>query len=253
MIKKNNYDYMTRVLGKATVYPIFVDCAETVDSYDAFWRDKFIEFSRKIFPKGISYDNQYLKFNKKKTAVLDLKAFDGNISIMTKEIMNFVKENTFLYSENDKNENKKLENRIHDEMSSIKLTWSSAGKKDRKNLISIFISNESRRLRLNSEEKESFNLFLRQGIKEGKVADNSIIVENNAIIKIETLIFCDDSRCFTLPQAIVKINRNYSRVKENSLLEKDSFISYKKKDRELSDILDKKALSRMRAINSIGM
>ncbi len=248
--RKPSSDY-SKLLKKKEHYPIFTRCAIFVKKLDDFWGDRLLELSRNIMPKGIKYENRCLTFSKKNKS-LDLSIYDDD-GEMAYDIIDFIKEHACVYSDKDKKKNKKTEDLLNEERARIDLTWSSASKKDRKTLIIIFIREESERLELSLEEKEEFSNFLKRGFKDGRIPDNNINLENNTIVSIDCLKFDEDTREFDLPSSTTKTFRSYSRPKENANLDKDSYISLKKKEAELIAKFISRSNNRKKNISSSGM
>lgn len=238
--------YTDKTMKKKIVFPIFAECAEIVES-DIFWRDRFMEYSKKVFPRNITFENNYLSFKKK--VFLDINSFEDRAKL-AREVMTFMRKHGNVLSESDKLEVQNIEDRINDERSNIELTWKFASKKDRKNLISNFVRDKSIQLELTQHEKAEFDLTIKQGLKENRISDNDITVDNNQITDISCLEFDFLTRKFSLPPPINRVIRNCSRARENSAYEKDTYVPLKKKYESFLENIIEKAELRMRNIEN---
>lgn len=177
---------------KPIVNPIFEKCALLTE--DTFWQSIFMDCARGKFPRGFTFKNNLLTHKKgSKITTLEL---NNSATETFSATMNFFQVAAGIMSAKDRHKlQQKEEEKLLEEMENdVDIEWSQIRKENFKEvLITEFISNVSKKMNFNEQEKRELTTTIKKGIMLKCFNSNNIIMEEGKIVEIDGLIYNEDT------------------------------------------------------------
>ena len=214
-----NRETITRPKGKsrstALINPVFMKIRRYID--DDYWKSFLEELAINKFPKGFSFKDGYLIYRKPgKTYKTKL---DDDREIAGKQTIEFFHEYASKYSPDEK----KI---VVEE--DYEITWKGLKNLEKYVYIEDYIKRMKSKWKLNQEEFAYFSNEITNGINNGSIKSNRIILKGKGIKKIEDVEFDRDTREFEIKLTSRRTNTKSKASKRVDPLVKQ-WIKYLKK------------------------
>ena len=212
---------------KSIIYNAIAVCSDIneLTDGDPFWTKILNDFSRGKPPaKGFTYDNDSVKYKRKS---IQLSSIDDDME-RTLALIHFIRENGKLFSDIDR-EQSTLRMDAWSEASSHDVTWKiySRNKKMRDQLLSYYISSLKTEYKLDKLQTFKVRALILEGVKDGRINETNIIINENAIVGINGLIANRGTKEFSLDPALrAKLKKTaLGKVKERDEYREDMVFS----------------------------
>ena len=187
---------------KPIINPIFEKCASLTE--DTFWQSIFMDCARGKFPRGFTFKNNLLT-HKKGTRLTTLEISNSPTDVYSATI-NFFQSIAGIMSVKDRRKLQKIEEeKLIEEMEKdTDLTWGKIRKENLKEiLLTEFITDVSKRMNFNSDEKKELTTTIKKGIILKCFNANNIIMEEGKIIEIDGLIYNEETNEYEIDQEYI--------------------------------------------------
>lgn len=172
------------------LHPPFSNMTEYTDV--DFWIKFLNSCSKNKFPKNFSYINKKLFYkSKQKKQQSFIKIDEDNLAETFENLKVFLKDKGILPSE------EKIEISSEKEKKVIEV-WKDVGKKNSTNYIYQFINDEQISNNLTEKEKNNLHSLVKLGLAGGIFNDNTIIIKDNKIEKLEFLLWDEKKRTYSI-------------------------------------------------------
>lgn len=206
-------------------HPIFNECSEYCNELykDNYWKSIFSQAAYGKYPRGYMFKDGILTF-RRGTKTQKIEISSAPIEAMN-QCIDFFKKTTGMKSDDDQIEEKKLyDKNTQENDSQLNLTWKEVKtkKKVKKILISLFVSNITKKYQLNDEERKQVSTLINMGIIMGYFSNESIVMELGEIKEISGLIFDEKLRTFSLSNTkplVKSSNRNKKIISSDEYLD----------------------------------
>ena len=205
---------------KEIINEIFVECAKVTE--DPFWVEKFNLAAIGKFPTNFYYHDNTLTY--KKGAKTNKVILSSNIRDAALSFMNFLRVNKSIFSPLDEQSTLNQEfDRINSSLNTEILTWEIATKKIKECLISHFIIDMTRMMNLLPDQSNQLRQIIQTGIFSNLFDKNNIILKNDRIFSIGSLLYDPQNKIFYIDSNLVpSTNRSYPKKKATNNMPKDT-------------------------------
>lgn len=190
-IKKKEPKFRTNTL----INPIFIKIKKHIT--DSYWKNFMDELALNKFPKGFGYKDGFLTF--RKPGKVCKTKLDDHPEIAGSQIIDFFHEYAARYSPEEK---ASLENKFQE------ITWKSLKNLEKTIYLEDYILKISELWELDEDEIEYFTTTIMNGVSNGSIKGNRILVEDKAIVEIEGVDFDLQTREFDIRLTSKRNNEN---------------------------------------------
>jgi hypothetical protein len=193
---------------KPIIHPLFISCIEFIK--DPFWEEKFTAAAYNKFPKGFTYYNGILSYQKgQKVSSLNLPKNPIETAYAFKDFLN---SKAGIISEIDQiNETNLLHNQI---VPRNPVDWKSAKSVFRECMIYDYVSTMRKMMTLSKAESDNLLYIIKKGINGKYFTKDNIFVINNRIYNIDGLLWNETLREFYINPLLKPIITNKSKSKK---------------------------------------
>jgi len=184
------------------VNPIFEKCVSLTE--DRFWQAIFMDCARGKFPRGFNFKNNLLTH--KKASRLTTLELSNSATEVFSGTMNFFQSTAGIMSVKDRQKLQKMEEeKLLEEMEKdTDITWSQIRKENLKEvLITEFITDVSKRMNFNEEEKNELTTTVKKGIILKCFNSNNIIMEEGKIVEIDGLVYNEETNEYEIDEIYI--------------------------------------------------
>lgn len=182
----------SKKFNKKLVYPLFLTFSELTT--DAYWVKKFHLWANGKLPKGFTFDNNVITFNKGPTWI-----GTNNPSEDVLSCIQFFMHYGGFFSKNDEMEAKKQSTDDDEEEPEEKNveSWTHFNKYEQEILVRMYVNDVAQsHLHLTPKETRLLLQTIRLGIATKNIANNAIEIKNNKISHIKGLMWNEQDRAF---------------------------------------------------------
>jgi len=206
-------------IKKNVVHEIFENMREY--NTDPFWDMFLLKASRGNFPKGFSFNENRLFYSLKSKYNFEIKLDENCDDCCFSELRDFVT-NKGILSDKDKEDmtSEQLKNIDETEDPPID-SWKNLGKLQMNSVFS-YISTLGEFYSLSISERKNLESMIRIGISSGYLNNKNIVVENCDIKDIITLLWCSETRSFSIDTKNTRLKKIKGSKSENVDLSTDN-------------------------------
>jgi hypothetical protein len=189
-------------------HQVFIDSQKHI--IDEYWINFFTDLAYNKFPKGFKYIEGCLCY--RKPGKIYKTKIDNYPDVAAKQIIEFFHQYGDIYSPQEKIS---VESEERDDV-----TWKSLKAIEKKSYLNRYINKTSKKWNLNDDQSCQFNNTINNGISDGSIKSNRVIIKNKEIVEIEDVVFKSGKIEIKLTSKRNKSNKITNKTKTNLHIKK---------------------------------
>lgn len=215
----------TRKSGKARsntiANPIFLELQKYVE--DPFWIAEFEDFSNDKFPRGFGVYGNNLNFKKGTNKNYQL-SLEGEPEELAEAVINFFHEHGCRYSPSEKEE-------FQVQKPVTERKWKNMKAFEKREAILKYVNTLAQEWQLTNIQKENLQELISEGLDDGSIKSNRIVLENCVIKEIKNVDYIPKKKEFDIKFTSKRKNKTTTAPKTDPILKNwaDALLKYNKK------------------------
>jgi len=201
----------TRKRKKKILYPIFAECSKIAT--DPFWKDKFEKASYGKFPRGFSYNKDYLIY--KRGTKNDSVVVPGSPHEAYSVCVFFFQDTANIYSDQDRRriEEEEYQSQMLEQLK--EKTWAKTLKRQKEVLVEIYVQELREKYQLSITATQRLEDLINVGILFNHFNKDNIILEDGMIAEIKGLSYDPKNKSFKTTETLKpKTSKSSSKAKK---------------------------------------